>query len=906
MSLQELTIKERGSEGIRKEINANSIDIIFDVLQVYQYKYPIESTVRELASNAVDAQREKEIAIQILKGEANEEDFFIKKDGKEFEDSKFKKEYYDLQWLDTDNNLVELNYIDGDGSGFCDKFTVTDYGVGIGDGRLEGFIQLGYSTKRATREQIGGFGAGGKSPLSTLTPFFTVESAYNGNLFKLNIYSKKVEDLIGEYDFELDKPNDFVTLSNGSKIYYEHTDKKNYTKITVPVKKLNKHKFIDAVESQLLYLPGIKFYIVSESGVKTERHFAADILYQSENIIISNNSRFSRPHLIVVKDKSSNYGICYNEINYKELELEQRHGHVGLKVLARSVITDNDGNETVLNNGVTIAPSREYVVWNDNTKEYLLDITKRVTEESSEIISKELVEPDFLKWLTKCNTVMGSFRYGSSLYELSQMIDKSNIKPAYVSDKDIKYKPIGETLWGLYARNVYWTSKYSSSAGKYIEKLDRKPADNWAYFTNRAVYVKTSDTPANNIKDQYIISKLNELKVSGIGVHTDQFILLEFDDIDKKRDKLLEGATEDQIDDLNAKFDKKVDRLNRIVKHIEASCLYFDYDAVVVPEDFKAKAEEEEEKITKIEEADTRSLEELRKINGEVLYYVARRQHDYNIRRDVLIWHKQIENISDIPSWKGDVYYGFQKDAEQIQAICKMMGAEKSDWFNNKIKIVKISEKNEKHFRCVGRHVSNFMYSISGRTIIMNEIIVKYFTSKYIVTQLFDNGRYRFLKNYGRIDSRITDLFNILEEYVKPFYSTYKLRYDFGNEYETELLETVRKYQEFQLYVFENKDDSKAISDKAKELFGNDLIQNIVMLDINIVKIVSLIQEYCNPIITLFPEIGYFRDENSIENMPNEAEAIIRNILVHFGLDSFAIPAEFLQNNNEKNVADEE
>lgn len=143
MSLQQITLDTKGSTGIKKEINKNSIDIVFDILQVYAYSMPIESTVRELASNAVDSQREKEIAIEILTGKAKEEDYFITKHGKEFEDSKFKREYYNLEWLDNTQNRVELSYLEKPGSGFCDEFHVKDYGVGIGNGRMKGVLQLG-------------------------------------------------------------------------------------------------------------------------------------------------------------------------------------------------------------------------------------------------------------------------------------------------------------------------------------------------------------------------------------------------------------------------------------------------------------------------------------------------------------------------------------------------------------------------------------------------------------------------------------------------------------------------------------------------------------------------------------------------------------------------------------------
>jgi hypothetical protein len=223
MSLQQLTTSTVGTEGIKKQIDERSTDIIFDMLQVYAYSNPIQSTVRELASNAVDAQREKEIAQAILSGTKKAEDFFIEKIGKEFEDSKFKAEYFDLKWLNKEQNTVELEYISNEGSGFCDEFVVRDYGVGIGGERLEGVLKLGYSTKRNTRELIGGYGVGQKAALSTGAPFYTLVTAHNGRLFKLNIYSKKADSLIGVLNEETGKPNEFITFSKGEKVYFENT-----------------------------------------------------------------------------------------------------------------------------------------------------------------------------------------------------------------------------------------------------------------------------------------------------------------------------------------------------------------------------------------------------------------------------------------------------------------------------------------------------------------------------------------------------------------------------------------------------------------------------------------------------------------------------------------------------------
>ena len=89
MSIKTIDKQIKGSEGVAKKINKGAERMVFDILQSTQYSTPIPSTVRELATNGCDAQREKEIAIEILTGEAKEEDYYIKRDGAQYADSNF-------------------------------------------------------------------------------------------------------------------------------------------------------------------------------------------------------------------------------------------------------------------------------------------------------------------------------------------------------------------------------------------------------------------------------------------------------------------------------------------------------------------------------------------------------------------------------------------------------------------------------------------------------------------------------------------------------------------------------------------------------------------------------------------------------------------------------------------------
>lgn len=111
--------------------NAN----IFDILSNKMYERPIEAIVREIYSNAIDAN---------IKAK--------KTGGLEIE-------------LPTEQNPI---------------LRITDHGIGMDEAMVaEVFTQYGNSTKNADNSQIGGFGIGGKTPFA-YTDQFTISSAYNG------------------------------------------------------------------------------------------------------------------------------------------------------------------------------------------------------------------------------------------------------------------------------------------------------------------------------------------------------------------------------------------------------------------------------------------------------------------------------------------------------------------------------------------------------------------------------------------------------------------------------------------------------------------------------------------------------------------------------------------------------
>jgi hypothetical protein len=159
MAIQELEAsKAKVDAGFDRELSSSSKNLILDTIQISQYSQPENSTVRELTANAVDSQREKEVALEILQGRAKVEDYYIEREGEEFADSKFDEDYYDESWLNSFENEVQLIYDEKPGTGYCDEFHVIDHGVGLGGSRLEGYFQIGYSSKRNNNTSLGAFG----------------------------------------------------------------------------------------------------------------------------------------------------------------------------------------------------------------------------------------------------------------------------------------------------------------------------------------------------------------------------------------------------------------------------------------------------------------------------------------------------------------------------------------------------------------------------------------------------------------------------------------------------------------------------------------------------------------------------------------------------------------------------
>ena len=613
MSIKQIDNEFVGSDtGVAKRINRGAEKLVFDILQATQYSTPIPSTVRELVTNACDSQREKEIAIEILTGQKTVEDYYINREGEQYEDSNFDPSYYSITNLDVVNNHVDVIYKHNVGVGYCDQFTIKDYGVGIGGRRLEGILELGYSTKRNTSENFGAFGLGAKVALSTGVDFYTIETIYNGKRFKANCFNYKTDFLIPKFNLSTGQENPYIIFSDGTKVYYEPTQELNRTEISFGVKKHNADRFMDAVSEQLTYLSNVRFFVIEENDYKREIDFKPSVIYNSKHLIITESNYYARPHIVVVKAEGATTGINYGHVDFRELEMEQLYGAVGLKCPIRQVYKNEQGEEVVIQDGVDVTPSREKVIWSDNTKQFVQNLILQAAEEATELVQEKLNETDFLKWVEACKSVVFSGRLegdystnGRVLQAMSRIIDTKSLKPVYPENKRIKFEHMGKIFEGFNVRLHTLSNKLENGEFKIVSNTT--DVDTWEKFDVAKVYYRKEGF--TRLKDAYL------MKENG-----GSFISIRKKSTQDLEDKCDDPAT--RPEDLvlyEAQLGKIKKNQIEIEKYLELSEGYKCYDDVVVPDDFEAKLKEEEE-VLAATGGGTQKLSpaELRELNKQI------------------------------------------------------------------------------------------------------------------------------------------------------------------------------------------------------------------------------------------------------------------------------------------------
>jgi len=867
------------SGGFSKEIDSNAIGLMMNVLQQHQYAYPIKSTIRELVSNGLDSITEKNIARAILSGEAKEEDYFVQREGDIYKDSRFNAAYYYLDWF-SPTDTVEVIYTDGGDMG-KDNVVIRDHGVGLGGKRLENYFNLGYSSKRLLSKALGKFGIGAKSPLSTGCPYYTITSRYNGMEFKFNVYAHRVEsivpatELIQVGDTTTLQSNASYTFSNGYTCYYWRTSDKNGLEIEIGTKKHHKAQYLDAVTSQLMYFKNVKLFLV-EAGIQREVPVKADILYEDDMIVLASNSSYSKPHILL-------NGVNYGYVNFQELELEDKMGNIGIKV-------DPDK--------ISINPSRESLIWDDKTREVVVQRFQEVVSIAQNTINQELKERDFLRWLRVCsqataNSLWSRAEENTVIGRLARIVDMSKIELSYPVDSRIRYN--NKLLDGLWCRVVKMSVERTGS--KIKKKVEYYQGFTTALSEGLPLLIHVG--PISNRRNKYILTH----------VHKQGFILLQLE-YNPKEDGTPLTAEDIRISPRNdeANTQKLAEQSQKaglgtygLIKakvatlhnYIHASQDKVWYENIVVPEDFKANELEEEEEVEEQTEEAQQSAEERRKLTGMTVLHTPRVVDTYS-KLTSLERAYEMQKI-EMPvhltdTWKNEEVFWSNQDFEPLLHTAALLSRyagslrrlyayglkpeDKPERFTEKgyghihtsdyarlsnfyesslVRLIKVAQNNVKYYKDF-KHITKFFKEIRNKTITMSNVLIRWNTARLLKEKIADLA---FLRGFEQISPDKAASYNKLTTYVTAYWRPMSFDTKILGADDTttgQLISHLDKVGQFQLFVRSNPDDKESIAQLAVELFNPQKgveIENGKAIDTEMYDMYLELVDWCQPVKTL-------------------------------------------------------
>jgi transposase-like protein len=838
--------------GFKKEIDAAGLTMVMDNLQVYQYQYPQKSTIREVTSNAKDAVKEKRIAEKILKKEATPEDFYIYREDDVYKSSNFDESYFDLDWLDLESDKVEIEHKYSEDVNSKDILTIRDNGVGLGGKRLEGYFKLSWSSKRNSKDALGKFGIGAKAPLSLGINSYRMISYYNGVKYTFDVYAHKVDSVIPKFNLTTGELNVPYTFENGYVAYGEVTTHKNGTEIIIETKKHHRTLYVDAVKSQLLHFENVSFTIINEHGYRSLVDVQADILYEDEYIVLSNNTQFSKPYLLIGNKGSM---VSYGYVDFQELELENKVGNIGIKVSSEEV---------------TVNPSRESVIWDERTRETIVNRFKKVVSIATEYVSNSLKETDFIKWMDSCCATLMGHSSDPILSRFARVVDKSELTPRYPEDSSITFGRPDKFFGSLTVRSISRVNK----------GVDRSVFNSWLNFNGDAVYVTKGK--ASLRKDLYLLENLKTN--SGYGhVYNSCLTLITLPDTTED-EALLKSFDITKPEQLATRSRVKAAMVKRdkILSKLMESSKVLDYDAIEVPETFM-KEVPNGEVDTFVNEIPTESDAERRRREEKILLT---RPVSLNLRNLVWAdksfdWTRSELRVSHLEDTKIDYVYGFQEDDEMLHFAVNMLdaaGHRADGWLDNaELRVVKIAKSIKKHFK-TGIHVRDFLFNIKDNKLSMHSSLVKWNTGRIISKHLYS---LRFLVNFECFNKEMFDMYNEVYEYhhnvfSTPLNSTPHKGYGMNRDTFDEFVVMADRMTELQLFIEDNSDDAEAIAAKSKNLFNTE-VGEVAGIEMDMYKKLTTLLDYAESISTLLNSLQplYTKGAHISEELETEIKAYL-------------------------------
>jgi hypothetical protein len=546
---------------------------------------------------------------------------------------------------------------------------------------------------------------------------------------------------------------------------------------------------------------------------------------------------------------------------------------VGIKCPARQAYLDEDGNEIVIQDGVEVTPSREKVIWNEHTKNYIQAAIERASQDAADVISEQLNESDFLTWIKKCSEVIYKNTGNDSvLRQLSEMLDKENIKPKF-GDTGIVFASPQGILKGYKVRNV---SRVWKNGNYQIEREEV----GWGQVNWDNLYFVQGNPSAS--KDLYLMQE---------GTLT---LITEHHPTNIYNDPKVQA----KIDALN---------LHRVANwelFKDSPMVKFDYDEIEVPEDFASTLEKKEQEEGLKNRYRLMSPEERRSVANEVVLYTLRRPYAGDERWCNSIsdwtWDKVEAPLQLIQDTDIETYYGTSEDEAMLKLAATICAPTVPAWndvypnlshyhmFSNTdtsmanqnpvftefkpyrfrndyngewmsgvdgpaskvtdIQLFKVSVTLSKKLAGTNaKHISEFFSVLHENKWSMHSKVREWVTGCMLpeVPNWFEKLK--------EVDSKYRDVMDKLQPYDKYRYHS---RYWNANDDEyKEIIDLMKKMHKLQTFMLDGHDE-EAIAQKSMELFKvADADCTIAEDDIHVLG--EYLNEFLEPLYPLFDRINF-------------------------------------------------
>ena len=500
------------------------------------------------------------------------------------------------------------------------------------------------------------------------------------------------------------------------------------------------------------------------------------------------------------------------------------------------------------------------------------------------MVEEQLKETDFLKWVDTCRSVIkGNSSSNRVLNKLSRIINKDDIKPKYAPDPRIKYGPANKLFDGLDLIKPYWNGREG--------KVERESLKDWNGFDAKHFYAK--DGKWDKYKDLYLMDKGTDPDSS---YDKNNVTCFQLQDLDDKFSNTIAKATgnPDALKKVMAEKARVSAKRTAILKLIEQSEWYKNYDDEEIDEEWLANLKEEEEiqeekaKFKNLSPAERREIEKrmvaysvryddkkddhftMDKIepktvdlmNSKYRTYYCTKEDEGKMKLAALLLKQGQPTFKDVypdsnkGNWDKDYKYPVYWFDNPPVSYMKWNSDEYEDWARPKQgwdspQLIRVSQNKVKFIKQNPnvRHIDEFFLQLtSNNGYTMDTTLIKYYTA-HKLEKIRD---FKFMQGLGCIHDQLQKEYCELLDLREDYYNDWDYRH--VRDIAPAITDHMEKLYEFQKFC-NDCDDAEMIQEKSKELFVLSDISAARAVDLDILAKYDNMVEFAEEIKPLLDEL---------------------------------------------------